>query len=125
MHHNIMLKRNKHSAFSLVELLITVAILSILGTVIWSSFTGTTVSFNLKVASNKCIILDSAKAAYLGDTGPDAYVGWDSKTDSQKYDLLKPYIGTSSTWNNFTIEPRGYTYVIGGLNATSTFTKVP
>lgn len=102
-------------AFTLVEMLVVVMLLALLlGTAVpfFSWARDKAMDDN---ATNRAVLLNSAKSQYLLEYGYLAHTAFNAKTNLNKYGVLQTYMGYVATTLSSYI-PSGYTYSLKNLN---------
>jgi prepilin-type N-terminal cleavage/methylation domain-containing protein len=112
-------------AFTLVEILTVIVLLSLLLTAAVPFFSWAQSTASDNTACSKAIILNSAKSQYLLEYGSAAYANFNGLTNANKYAniLAKTYLGYVPT-SLTSYVPAGYTFSIGNLNAKTAVTNI-
>lgn len=112
------------SGFSLIEIVITVAILGVLALVAIPFLGGVREAANDSRVSALCEALDQAKQAYRLDNAGAAAAWTGAANDEARYTLISPYLpqATATLHGVGGYIPTGYTVTLNGLTARATAT---
>lgn len=108
-------------AFTIIEMLAVIMLMALLLTTAIPFFSWARDKAMDDNATNRAILLNSAKSQYLLEYGYLAHTAFNAKSNSGKYGILMQYMGyVSSTLSSYT--PSGYTYSLKNLNQKTAVT---
>jgi len=104
---DMMTKRHTKRGFSLVELIIVVAVMAAISAIIIPSISGTTEAAREQSAIAAAESLNMAQMQMRMRVGPE---GWNAANDSACDAAVAPYLEYAETWANFQARHAGYTF---------------
>ena len=117
------MKKSRNPAFSLVELIIVIAVIAIISSIIIPSISGTNDEAKRQNAISAAGALNLAMSQYRMKNGASS---WDSISgDSSRYAAIKDYLEFSDDdWATFENRYSPYTFEFQGLSNAETLQKV-
>ncbi len=103
----MMTKRHSKRGFSLVELIIVVAVMAAISAIIIPSISGTTQAAREQSAIAAAESLNMAQMQLRMRVGT---AGWNAADDGACYALVDDYLEYAETWANFQARHAGYTF---------------
>lgn len=93
----------KTKGFSLVELVVTIAIIGIMAAMVAPNFMSSQRTAQQKAAQSACDVLDLAKASFLQEYGAEARERWftEGTNNESKFDLLEKYLREKKNYLNY------------------------
>lgn len=116
--------RKLRRAFTLTEVMIAFALISMATAVIFPHFSGMLREHREREATAKAALIDLAKAAYIREHGQAAFTHWlAASSDNDRFLMVKDQLGPGCTAASLSdYAPSGYSFILNGLDAGVTVT---
>jgi len=115
-----MIKRSK-AAFSLIELIVVIAVMAVIAAVIIPSVSGTREAAEEQSAISAAGTLNLAQVQYRLENGT---AGWSGKDDATRYGLIQAYMEYNESWTAFQARYPKYSFAFQNLDANGKMVKV-
>lgn len=107
----------RRDGFTLIELMLVFALMMLLAAMVYPSWAGWAQTNDLTQAKGHAALLCTAKSIYVREQGAAAVQAWSTGGDSDRFLLLRSYLGASAAQATLaTYFPSGYSVTMGNLD---------